>query len=663
MPKKKPEPKRSSDRIDAKVARAIGTDRKKDRRWWLHGDEAHLTVFADAERMARVTRQQRQRDLYHASLYDDDGLATLIAGPHSFASYVPEILSSNIVRRQIDTFTAKLSKNRPVPMGLTTGGNYSQQRRTKALSQFFAGALDKVNYWETREQRLRDGAIFGDGFAFNYRVGRTLKHDRIFPFDLEVDPYEGMLGKPRTFRFKRYIDRLLLQERYPDFAEQIDEAQGKADDDRWDLGWDETCDLVLLRGVWHLPSEDNADGGAFSLCVSTATLELKEYRRSYPPFSRFTFAPGVVGWRGTGMAHQLAPLQYEVNAIGARLQEQAYMTGSYVFVENGAGIETDTIDNGTLTLVRYNGSQPIFHNPQPFHPQLFDYYMNLRGRFAAEESRISELTTRGEMPNISGRARRLHHDIEAEGFTPQGRADERDVINTCWQLFDLIEEIQDEQGDEKDERKPYVLKVEKREHGRSVLEDVKYDDVRMDRDSFTLRVFPTSFLSGTPEDRLETVRELTDSGFLSQDEALSLLDFPDLQGVLNLRTSARRNIERLLEKLKDADDPDAPGIYEYPEPEWNLQLCKALALMTYLEAKLDGVPEKNLKKILQFAIDSQSEIDNATAAAAPPPADGAPPPEEMPVDPGMEQFAPPEEPLMPANAVAPEVMPMLPEMQ
>jgi hypothetical protein len=669
--KTEPTPKTSTERIDAKAAALQKkTEPAPDLRFWEHGDDAYRAVWSDADRMKRVTRFQRERDLYFMSLYDDDGLASLVVGRNGFANYTPELLSSNICKRQVDTFVSKLSKNRPVPMGLTTGGNYSQQRRAKSLSGFFAGILDKVDFWDAREQRLRDGAVCGDGFAFNYRVGREFFHDRIFPWQVSVHPFEGQLGKPRTFRLDRYIDKLVLKEQFPEAAEQIDEAEGKDEHDGWDPLWDDTCDLVLVRGIWHLPSSANASDGAFALCISNKTLELKEYKRPYPPFSRFTFAPPQIGWRGTGMVKQLAPIQFEVNAIGMRLQEQAYMTGSYVFIEDGAGIETDTIDNGTLTVVRYRGSPPQFHNPSPFHPQLFDYYMNLRGRFPAEESRISEMTTRGEIPGgLSGRARRLHHDIEAEGFITQGRADERDVINTCWQFFDLLEEVHEERGEEKDERKPYVLKVEQRQHGRTMLQDVNYDDVRLDREALILRVFPTSFLNGTPQENAETVRELTKDGFLSQDEALALLDFPDLQGVLNLRTAARRNIERLLEKLKDADDPDA--VYETPVAAWNFDLCRALALMTYLESKLDGVPEKNLKAILQFAADASAEMKRAQEAANAPPADAAGdapieqlPPEEaaalMP-QPG-EQFVPPAEPILPANAVAPEAMPLVPEM-
>lgn len=660
-------------RYRSKARRTIAQPQKgpkKDLRFWL-ADEPHTAIFGNVERISKRTMARRRQDLYFACLFDDAELASLIEGSTSVGEFTPQTMSANIVRRQVQTFTARLSKNRPMPMALTTGGNYAQQRRAKSLSKYFEGELDNIKYWETRELRLRDGAIFGSGIAHNYRVGEKRIHERVYPWELRVDPWEAQHGNPRTLYLRRFVDRLVLQERFPKYAEIIEKADSKSDEDHWELGWDETCDLVLVVEAWHLPSGEGASDGAHGIAVSSGMLgELREYKRDYFPFSKFDFDAPLVGWWGEGMVKQLRGLQYEVNSIGLRLQEQAYMTGSYIFVPEGSGIETDVIDNGALTLIRHQpGLTPRFESPPPFHPQFLDYYMKLRGQFPGDVTGQSALATRSEKPAglDSGKAVRTYHDIDTENLVTQGRADERDAINTCFQFLDLAEEIYGEHQEDKSSKKskPYTVRSESRTHGRSLLQDISYADVRLDRAQFTLRVFSTSFLASTPEDRFAQVKEMTDSGFLTQDEAMALLDFPDLQGVMNLRTAARRNIERLLEKIVEASDPES--VYEMPIAAWNLELCKALALTTYLDAKLDGAPEKNLKYILQFATDAQAVLDrgNANSAdgavqaqadagsplgdpnAAPPPAAGA-------------QYAPPNAPPLPGNAVAPSAMPALP---
>ncbi len=664
----RPEPRTASERIRAKVEKATTPLRPTDVRWWLH-DEPHLGVFDVGRRIARATRSRRMQDLYMACLYDDDELAALVSGPGAVGSFTPQTMSTNIIKRQTDAFVARGTKNRPIPMGLTRGGNYGQQRRARQLSKAFEGILEQVGYWETRDARWRDAGLFGSGFAWNYRQGRTLKHDRFFPWELEVDPREAMYGKPRNFFLRRYVDKLTLIEQFPDFEEEILESESKTEDDKWSVGWDDTCDLVLLRGVWHLPSSETSGDGLFALCVSNATLKISEYKRPGVPFSKLDVLPGLVGYRGQSLAKSLTGIQYEANAVGMKMQESGYMTGSYWLVEDGSDIETDVLDNGVGTIVRYKGSKPEHYTPNPWHPAFFDWYMFLRGRAPAEETRLSEQATRGETPAglESGEAVRAWHRIDDEAHVPTGRGDERDVIDTCWQQFDLLEEIyEDGQAPDADEeaKKPYVVQVEERKHGRSELAELDYAKVRLDRKEFTLRVFPTSFLTGTPAEQRQAVHELIQMGFLSQDEALILLDFPDLQRVLTLRGAARRNIERLIEKYRDADlskNPNGEGLYEYPEPAWNLKLCKALALMAYLEAKLDGVDELNAKLILRFATDADAEIQAAEQAMAPPaPTALPPPPMGGPApDPGA-QFLPPDAPIAPENAVAPEAMPMLP---
>ena len=369
------------------------------------------------------------------------------------------------------------------------------------------------------------------------------------------------------------------------------------------------------------------------------------------------------------MVKQLRGLQYEINSIGLRLQEQGFLTGSYLLVPDDAGIETDTIDNGALTIVRYRGQKPEWVTPPPWHPETFNYYMALRGQFPGEVTGQSGLATRSEKPAglDSGKAIRTYNAIDDKNLIVQGRADEQDTINTCWQLLDLAEEIYGERDDKSDDAKPYVVHTESRTHGRSILEDISYADVRLDREQFTLRVFPTSFLSSTPEDRFSQVQEMINAGFLSQDEAMALLDFPDLDRVMNLHNTTQRNIERLLEKILKASDPE--NAYEYPEPAWNLELCKALTLTTYLDAKLDGAPEANLQFVLQFATDAQNELDSANAggstdAAATAQADAGVPIQDPgaapPPDAGA-QYAPPVGgPPLPANAVSPAAMAALP---
>lgn len=671
-------PLAKAKRLTDKSAR---DDRRADLRPWVKTDgrEPHQKVFENWKRLGTRSRNRRMQDLYFACLYDDAELATAVGGLNVIGEFTPQTLCANVCRRQVDTFVAKIAKNRPLPMGLTTAGNYSQQRQAKALSQFFAGVLDEVKFWPTRTLRLRDAGIFGSGMALNWRNGRKIVHDRAFPFEFRVSPRDARYGRPRTLYMGRYVDRLVLQEMCDDkFKAEIDEAESRDEADPWQLGLDETNDDVLVIDMWHLRSGEDAKDGWHVRAISNATLAQDPYERDYFPASKFDFSPPVFGYWGEGLIKQLAGLQFEINSVGLRLQERHYLMGTYVLREATSDVDYESIDNGTLTEVVWSGKKPEFVNPPAAHPGLLEWFREMRGSLPSEITGQSNYTTRGEIPKgmeqASGRAQRVYLDTENTGFAPQGRADEQDVIDTCWQFFDLAEEIYEETGKapssdndrEKGDREVYTVRVEDRQHGRSVLTDLSYDKVRLDREKFTLRVFPTNFLQGTPEDRFATAKEIVDAGFLSEDEALTLLDFPDVQHTLNLRTAARRIVERLLDKLKDSSNPAAD--YEYPEPAYNLDLCIALGQQNYLEARLDGVPEKNCKWILQFAIDAAMTRANKPLGARPdgsPPPGGPPPGPNVPPDvaaggpppPGV--VPAPQQPL-PAGVAPPETMAAIP---
>lgn len=664
----------AASRLRAKVA---DKPQLRDMRWWLK-PEPHRVLWDNYKRIGKRTGGERGRDLYYTCLYDDADLAVAVQGLGAIGEFTPQTMAANIIRRQVDTFVAKVSKNRPVPMGLTKAGNYSEQRRAKSISSFFEGILDEVDYWPTRTLRLRDGGIVGSGFALNYRVGRKMHHDRLFKREVRVCPIDAERGNPRTMYIARLVDKLMLAERFPAKAEEIYEASADCGEisGRGHLDED-TAHLAMVLEVWHLPSFEGANDGAHVICTDNATLENAEYHRSVFPVSKFDFSPANAGYYGSGLAQQLEGLQYEVNAVGLRLQERHYLMGNYVLCEAGSDIEYEQIDNGTLTEIRYHGTQPTFISPPAANGDLFNWWKELRTSMPAEITGLSNFATRSEKPQgiIAAKAIRTVSDSDLENLTPQGRADEKDVIDTCWQFFDLAEEIYAETGKEAERAKknhqkkpePYVVSVETKKHGKTLLQDLDYEKVRIDKKNFKLRTFPTNFLRGTPEEQMQSVNEMIEAGFLTQDEAMILLDFPDLQRVLNLRTASRHLIERTLESFIEAEDPTAPGVYVYPEPPMGLELCKALAIMTWLDEKLNGAPEGNLKLLMDFYLDAVATIEkeDAKKAALMPSGAALPPGQVPPEDPlamadpmadPMAQYAPPEGQLLPENAMPPEAI-------
>ena len=92
-----------------------------------------------------------------------------------------------------------------------------------------------------------------------------------------------------------------------------------------------------------------------------------------------------------------------------------------------------------------------------------------------------------------------------------------------------------------------------------------------------------------------------------------------------------------MEKLKNSRSPEKD--YVYPEPAYNLDLCIALGQQNYLEGILDGVPQKNLKWMIQFAIDADDMKNGRSLQPRPDGSDAAPPP--IGTAPALDPSAPP----------------------
>ena len=127
-----------------------------------------------------------------------------------------------------------------------------------------------------------------------------------------------------------------------------------------------------------------------------------------------------------------------------------------------------------------------------------------------------------------------------------------------------------------------------------------------------MRCFPTSILPTTPAGRLQVVQELIQGGFLSKEEGLALLDFPDLERQLNLSNAAIDDVMEQLEKIVEEKKYDTPEMYQ------NLQLAVKLGQSAYLKARADNQPQDVQELLRRYIDDSQAMLteQNAPAAAA-----------------------------------------------
>ena len=577
---------------------------KYSSKWWAEEKDVYKHVYAVFEQIQMNQRYREQMNSTFSRLYSNLPPVALATNPYysrtSTDNVLPNRLTLNVVKSCIDTAESKIATMKPRPYFLTEDGDWSQQNRAKKLTHFFDGLFDELKLYQKSQAQFKDGAIFGDGFLKYYidPVDKKIKCERVFPDEIKVDDLEGIYGSPRSLYQLKLVSREVLKNMFPKYELQVEQAPRS----KLTIGNPlSQADLITVVEAWHLPSNSQSNDGMHAICIETATLFQEEYTKSYFPFTKFSWGKRPYGYYGVGLAEDLVGIQIDINKTLRTIQIAQHLVGvPRVWVENSSKVNTDHLVNEIAAIGRYTGIPPIFATPQAVSPELYSHVETQIQR-AYNVTGISQLSAANEKPSglNSAVALRTYQNVETERFKAVAMRFEDMFMEATEILIDLCDELSNIDG-------KFSVKAPQSK----AMSGIKWKDVKLDKESYILRKFPTSFLPQTPEGKLETIQELINAGMIGQEHARSLLDFPDLEAVESLENASRNIILKIIENIIDK------GQYETPEPFFDLTVAQKLAQESYLKGKLNNVDDDKLELIRLFIADVQ-ELKAATMPTIP----------------------------------------------
>jgi hypothetical protein len=570
--------------------------------WWKEAD-SHLAIKAIMKNFQTYQNARSTANLRHARLYGNAEIAGLAATDYFRTGGNNPTLSSrltlNVIKSCIDTVASKIAKHKPRPNFLTDGGDWSLQRKAKKLNSFIQGVFYETRFYASSSSVFRDACIFGTGFIKFFKENGRVACERVLSEEIFVDSTEAVYGNPQSLFQKKLINRAILLERFPKFKAQISMAVNAATTSSDTM----IADMVEVIEAWRLPSGPESGDGKHCIVIENATLFDEEWERHVFPFEAFTWTPPVVGYFGSGLAEELIGIQLEINKLLRQIQLSHHLLSTpKVFLENNSQVVSSHMNNDIGAIVRFTGTKPDIHSFQTVHPEIYMHLERLYNK-AYEISGISVLSAQSKKPSglDSGKALREFSDIESERFAlVQQRYEELTLSCVTNQIVPLCRELAKEDGG-------YKVKSP----NKKVVEQLDFKNLDLEDSTYVLQCFPTNFLPATPAGRLQSVQELMQAGLIDRELGLSLLDFPDLQSVMNLANAAlddiMLNIERIIEH----------GEYNAPEPMMNLQLAIKMGQASYLKAKTDKVPEDRLN-LLRKWIDQAINMFQKSLPPVPP---------------------------------------------
>lgn len=608
---------------------------KPDMQWWTGDHEsgyqrvlrvAHMLYAADQSRRAKLREHER---LYTART----GLPFSRTGGAS--DRLGRRLSLNAIKSCVDTSGATIGKSKPKPQFLTVDGTWTLQEKAKALTAYLEGAFGEIGIYDVEELTFRDARVFDVGTIYigheMKKIGgknrKRIKCDRVLPDELLLNPSEAYYGKPQMVMRRHFVDRGLLMGMFKKsglYGADIDDADRETILEKIRMAPQPMIDATerLVEGhsmvevveAWHLPSSvvesdegedseptvDDTDG-RHALVIDGQTLIWEPWTKAYLPFVFMYWTPPVAGFFGTGLAEELAPIQYELNEALKRVQiAQRHACAPKVFVPTGAKIAKGKLGNDLrVEVINFDGPRPpTFVTPNAMPTEVYTWIQTLWTK-CFETTGISQMSASSKKdPGITAAvAIREIEDIESGRFVLIGQRREQLFMDAAKIVIDMSRDLAKKDPD---------LAVTG--SAGKMVRRIKWKDVDLEDEQYTMRVYPVSLLPSTPAGKLQKVSELLDNGFIDREQGLQMLDFPDVEKFTGLATAALEDAQMVVDSMVNG------GEYIPPEPFMDLALSRRICVSTYLRARTRGVDERELDKLRQFI----GECENLLAKAAGP---------------------------------------------
>lgn len=595
------------------------------KRWWLL-PEAEMAQGIIAVCNSISQADSRRQTQYQTSIRLYGNLALMGVNGLSYAKLTSvqaplrDKISYNVIQSAIDTVQAKMAKNKPKPLFLTSGGDWKMQRRAKKLDKFIDGIFYENKAYELGIGCLRDGAVVGDGIVHVYERHGRVAFERCLASELYVDEVEAFYGQPRQLHRAKNVDRAVLVDLFPTKKELILPAKEATTDL---VGMTKNVsDQVTIVESWHLPSGPETKDGKHVISIEEGILFQEDWEKSYFPFAFFKWCPRFYGFWGQGAAEQMQNIQLEINKILWVIQRSMHMAGSFkILMENGSKIVKEHFSNDVGAIINYTGTRPDYIVPPIVAPEVYSHLQTLKNQ-AFEQVGVSQLSAASTKPAglDSGKALREFNDIESDRFRTIGQAYENFYMEIAKLAINVAKGIFEREG-------KYQVTIP----GKKFLETIDWKEIKLEDDEYVMKVFPVSSLPQDPAGRLATITEYMQAGFITPRVGRRLLDFPDLEQAENLGNSQEDWLHEVLEKMVEDGTP-----YQL-EPYDDAQLAHELALEYYSYAKVCKVSEENLQVVRDFI----DQIANMAAVSAPAaaPAQGSAP-QAVPTPPPVSQMIP-----------------------
>lgn len=484
----------------------------------------------------------------------------------------------NVIYSIGDTLINKLCQSKPIPMALTSGGDYKARVKARNFNKLVKGAFQQTKCFDL------DAKIYGSAFLWykgivHIGVGNNNPVvEFCLPDQFNFDLAEVGRDNPTQLHRTHFVNKYTIINLYKITGEKlVDLQKAKTAQDCGVAPEEGMGDMIRIRESWKLPSAPGAKDGRYVVYIDGLVLENEAYEKDYFPFAFLNWGQDLLGVWGQSPCERLLDSQYEISEVARKIQN-GFNIGStmQVIYKNGSNFNPRKLD-GESNAHGYDGETPPSFVMPPAVGQDRMSYFELLINMAYQEFGLSQYTASSVKP------KGLNSAVSLETYSKQEDGRQFNIlesVETFWvevgrQLIEVVKDLAKENPD-------MEIKIQ----GKKFIEKLKYKDLDVDSEDYHLQVFPVSSLPTQPAEREKAIIQRVQAGIIPMEMLSSLLDYPDIETKLGDKSGM--TIEAMEKTIDALLYSTGRGIS--PSIHLNLDLAITIAEVAIVQAEI-ALPE------------------------------------------------------------------------
>jgi hypothetical protein len=520
------------------------------------------SLLSHAQSLDAAQREVHEQNMWSAQLYSNRELAAFDWGSGQMvkASMAPiSRTGENITVRVVETLVSQIGKNRPKPKPIARGATFSLRQQIRRLDKFLYGEFQRNRLYALTKMAFRDACVFGfgclkvtcEGEEDNARVG----YERVFPDEILIDQMEIVAcGKIRHFYRRRVLPIEVIASTYNISEENLSKLTDESGSFTYldyrpiGRGW-----AVVVEG-YQLASGNSP--GRWMVATNNIVLDEGEWEHEWLPYVFFHWQVPISGFYSPSVVEQVLPYQIRLNEINEVIRDaQDLMGRPRILVAEGSRVNPLEIDNVIGRFIKYTGIKPEAITWPAISAELYNERDRLV-RTCMEQFGVSQMAATAQAPAAarfdSSAAFREFNNIQDDRLSDPAQRFEELHLELARTTISVI-------GASGLKPKTTWYSGWKQ----SKAEEINWDEIDLDENSFTMTMEATSIFSMSPASARDELEKQLAMGLMSPEQYRLELSNMDTESQYSLQAAAAEDLNRVQELLET-------GEFENPIPEQDL---------------------------------------------------------------------------------------------